>query len=273
MARLRYVRDPNKTPPKPGNLNSSVNAVRMVYETEPEIAAALLPKPLVPADRPEIFVQQARVDMHVKPDEVMSICTVTVAVQCSYEGIQGGYIICMPMHGEFVVIGGREIFGEPKKIAEVATLEVDGSHVKTVVGRHGIEFMEMHGDIGESTGPAKYPEYFFCHKALPRIDREPGFEGDVYLTQLNWERNYTDIKTIHNPEIILRESAYDPLIDVPVKKIVRAEYATGSTITSGKVLTKIPGEWIINHIDQRYDDPVDLGIDISLASEKEAVNA
>lgn len=273
MARLRYVRDPNKSPPNPGKLNSSVNSLRMVYETEPEIAAALLPKPLLPAERPEIFVQQAKVNMHVKPDEIMSICTVTVAVRCSYEGIEGAYIICMPMHGEFVVISGREVFGEPKKIAEVATLDVEGDHVKTVVGRHGIEFMEMHGDIGESTGAAIYPEYFFCHKALPRIDREPGFDGDVFLTQLIWERNYTDVRIVHNPEIILRESPYDPLIDVPVKCIVSAEYATGSTITSGKMLTKIPGEWIINHIDQRYDDPVDLGVDIPLASEKEAVNA
>jgi acetoacetate decarboxylase len=273
MAHLRYVRDPSKLQAPMAKANSSVSAVRMVYETEPEIAEALLPKPLVPAERPEVFVQHASVDVHVSETETRSISAVTVAVRCSYEGIQGAYVIAMPMDGEFVVITGREVYGEPKKIAENTSVTVEGNKVRTVVGRHGIDFLETRGEIGPSKGPAKYPEYFFCHKALPNIDRSPGFDGDVFLTQLIWERNYTDVKEILNPEIILRDSAYDPLIDVPVVRIVSAEFAEGSTLTSGKILTKIPGEWIVNHFGQRYDDADDLGVDISLASEKEVVNA
>lgn len=272
MARLRYVRDPNKSVPAGAATNHTVTSVRMVYETYPEIAAALLPKPLVPAERPEIFIQHANVDMH-RPDGTLSIGAVTVAVRCSYEGQEGGYVIAMPMHGEFVVITGRERFGEPKKIAEVATLEQTDSNVRTVVGRHGVEFLEMKGDIGPSKGPSEFTEYMYCHKALQRIDGERGFDGDVFLTQLIWEREYADVRELLNPEIILRESAYDPLVDVPVCRIVSAELAVGESRTSGRLLTKIPGEWFLDHFDQRYDHAHDLGIDIQLAAEKEAVNA
>ena len=63
MARLRYVRDvkaaqEQATLSNTGPLNNTVRSIRAVYETEPEIAAALLPKPLVPIERPEIFLQQ-----------------------------------------------------------------------------------------------------------------------------------------------------------------------------------------------------------------------
>lgn len=273
MARLRYVRDKNKVKNlQQPVLTSSVQSLRAVYETEPEIAAALLPRPLVPAERPEVFVQHGQTSMHISDTQTITINAATVAVRCSYEGVEGNYVISMPMQGEFVVISGREYFGEPKKIAEIATLDIDGDRINTVIARHGIKFLEMKGQLGESTGSSKFVEYMYCHKALPSITKDGGFDGDVFLTRLNWERDYSNVRTVNNPEIILRDSPYDPLVDVPVKKIVRMEFAEGSAQTSGEILTKIPGEWIEDHIDQRYDDGLDLGIDVSLATERLASN-
>ena len=72
MARLRYVRDvkaaQEQTLSNTGPLNNTVRSIRAVYETEPEIAAALLPRPLVPIERPEIFLQFAHVAMHVSEE-------------------------------------------------------------------------------------------------------------------------------------------------------------------------------------------------------------
>ena len=89
---------------------------------------------------------------------------------------------------------------------------------------------------------------------------------------LTWERNYTSVRTVDSPEIILRESAHDPLIDVPVKRLVRMEFAEGSTRTSGEVLRVVPGEWLAPFLAQRYDVP-QTGIDIVFASRDEAEHA
>ncbi|MBK9467080.1 MAG: acetoacetate decarboxylase family protein [Gammaproteobacteria bacterium] len=142
-----------------------MRSLRVRYETDPEIHAALLPRPLQPSARPEIFIQHANVSMHVRPGQDVDIGAATVGVKCSFEGTEGYYVLAMPMQGEFVVIGGRERFGEPKKIAEVASMEIDGNRVTTVIARHGIAFLEMRGEIGESLAvPAPFMEYFFCHK-------------------------------------------------------------------------------------------------------------
>ncbi|MFW6092578.1 MAG: acetoacetate decarboxylase family protein [Pseudomonadota bacterium] len=270
MAHLRYVRSDEtleraKQQPRRGPLNNTVRSVRAVYETEPEIAAALLPKPLEPLERPEIFVQFAHVAMHVSEENTVTIGAATVAVRSYYKGRMGGYVLAMPMEGEFVVISGREIYGEPKKIGAV-DFDVDGDRFKVAVTRHDIPFLEIQGSIGESKGSAEFTEHFFCHKALPAIDGSLGFDGDVLLTQLNWKRNYTDVYECKG-DIILRESPYDPLVDVPVRKLVSLEYAEGATQTNGEILEKIPGEWIKHHIHQRFDDGLDAGVDLELASE------
>lgn len=270
MARLRYVRSEEtirqaqQARPQ-AVLNNTVRSVRAIYETDPEIAAALLPRPLKPFERPEIFVQFAHVAMHVSEEETVTIGAATIAVRCYYRDRLGGYVLAMPMEGEFVVISGREVFGEPKKIGAVE-FQVNGDQFKVSVSRHDIAFLEIQGRIGEPTGPAQYTEHFYCHKALPAIDRSLNFDGDVFLTQLNWKRDYTNVSRCDG-DIILRESPYDPLIDVPVRRIVSMEYAEGASQTSGEILEKIPGEWLKYHIHQRYDDGFDAGIDLPLVAE------
>lgn len=263
--RLRYVRDPNK---KSGfdrsKLRSTVQSLRALYHTDPAIARALIPQPLVPADVPEVFVQYGLTTMHLDELDDISINAVTVAVKCSYEDTEGYYVIAMPMEGEFVVITGREVFGEPKKIATSVGMRVEDGEVDAHIGRHGIDFLQMRGRLGEEQGPAQFTEHMFCYKALPAIDGSMNFDGEVLLTRLNWERNYTSVREVLSPEIILRESPFDPLADVLVKDVVKMELCEGTIRTSGQVLRSVPGEWIANHIGQRFDDGEDLGIDVQL---------
>ena len=265
MAKLRYVRDMNATTSSAPVLNSTVQTIRATYETEPEIAAALLPKPLQAYARPEIYLQSCLVAMHVSKDNTVEIGATTVAVMCEYKGQKGGYVLAMPMEGEFVCIGGREIFGEPKKIAAVS-FDLEGDQFVTSTTRHDIPFIEMRGTIGKSIGPAQFTEYFYCHKAFPSIKRDGGFDGDVFLTRLNWQRDYTDVREVDG-EIILRESPWDPLVDVPVKKLVNMQYAIGSSKTSGEILQTIPGEYLAPFIHQRYDDTNVPCVEIELAAE------
>ena len=273
MARLRYVKDSSANgSAKDGGskIRHSVQSIRALYETEPEIAKALLPRPLEPAASPEIFVQFANVAMHFSEDRTMEIGAATVGVGCSYEGQPGYYVLAMPMEGEFVVIGGREKYGEPKKLAEMA-FSIDGDHVNAKVTRHGVTFLELDGTIGEAAdSPKQFTEHFYCYKALPAAvpdaNDNGGFDGEVLLTMLTWERDYNSVRRIEDGQIILREAARDPLVDVPVKRLIRMELAEGASRTSGEVLRSVPGEWLQPFLVQRYDDPQE-GIEIPLASE------
>ena len=73
------------------------------------------------------------------------------------------------MEGEFVIITGREVFGEPKKIATSVGMDINDNSISTRVGRHGIDFLEMGGKLGSPMPPRQFTEHMFCYKALPAM--------------------------------------------------------------------------------------------------------
>lgn len=268
MAKLRYVQGPVAAPQSAG-LNNTVRTVRAVYETDPEIIQAMLPRPLQASARPEIFLQFAHVAMHVSPENTIEIGALTLAAMCDYEGTPGGYVFHMAMEGETVVTSGRERFGEPKKIAET-TFDKNGDHVRATCTRHGITYFEVEGNLGADQGkPDPFEEYFYCYKGLPSISTPGEFDGDVYLTRLNWKRAY-NMKRAFEGQIRFHESAFDPLVDVPIRRMVSMDYVEGATNTSGQLLRTVPGEYIAPFWVQRNDAPTNPGIDVALAGAKAA---
>jgi acetoacetate decarboxylase len=275
MAKLRFVQDPAKLEkalaerranPKP----SDSQMIRIFYETDPEIVAALLPKPLKPAASPQIMLQFSHVVMRPSPGKEIPCANATVAVLANYEGREGWYVLMMPMEGEWVVISGRERFGEPKKLADV-TFTNEGGKVTASVTRHGVTFIEVEANLADPIQPKRWMEHLFCYKALQNIETNFGFDGDCFLTQLNWDREWTSGANLTGAKITLRESAIDPIVDVPVRKIVGGVYGKGSAITGGEILQKVPGEWIQPFYYGRYDDNATGGIEVKLASEQLAV--
>ena len=62
----------------------------------------------------------------------MEFGAATFGVNCMYQGKEGIYEITMPMEGEGIVVGGRETYGEPKKIADVTASKEGEDCVATV---------------------------------------------------------------------------------------------------------------------------------------------
>lgn len=272
MAKLRYVQDVNKLKAamearaSGGGLKNTVQTLRAFYETDPEIVAALLPKPLEPTAASKILIQFSYVEMRPTPDKLVISAAMTVGVESTYKGKTGWYVLAMPMGGEFVVIGGRERFGEPKKIADVQFTK-DGDNLRVTCTRNGIAFVELEGKIGESLGAKTFTENLFCYKGMPGIANGFGFDGDVFLTQLNWDRDWDMHHVVNGGKITLRESAADPLVDVPVRKLLKMEYSEGRSVTGGEILEKVPGEWLQPFWFGRYDENPTGGIELALASE------
>jgi acetoacetate decarboxylase len=257
MSRLRYVQGGGQ--PRQGTLNNTVRSIRATYETDPQVIRAMLPRPLRAAENPEIFLQFAHVAMHVSAERTVEIGALTVGINAWYEDTPGAYCFHMAMEGETVVTSGRERFGEPKKIAETSFVRT-GDHVKATCTRHGITYFEIEGDIGgENDAPRSFEEYLFCYKGMPSIQTPGEFDGDVYLTRLNWQRNYTTRRNFDG-KIKLHESPYDPLIDIPVRRMLSMEYVEGATVTGGQLLTIVPGEYIAPFWVGRNDDPANIGI-------------
>ncbi|MEU6066294.1 acetoacetate decarboxylase family protein [Streptomyces sp. NPDC047082] len=219
-----------------------------VWETDPDAVAAVLPPPLKPTARPLVRVNVSKVDLPGYPLGAGSF-----AVAAAHDSVEGWYPLVMPMTHERALTGGREVFGEPKKLGEV-TVERDGLVVRAALARHGIAFVEVRGAV---TGPLPLPEPSrktdFYFKFLPAVDGS-GFDADPVLVHCVRHEKVRRLEGITG-DVVLRESMYDPVADLPVRRLLEITLAEKTSDQSGRVVERVDAQALLPYVHQRYDDP------------------
>ncbi|MEU1077462.1 MULTISPECIES: acetoacetate decarboxylase family protein [unclassified Streptomyces] len=222
-----------------------------VWESDPDAVAAVLPPPLKPAGDSLVRANISRVDLPGYP-----LGAGSVAVSAVHDGQPGWYPLVMPMTHERALTGGREVFGEPKKLGEV-TVERDGLVVRAALARHGIAFVEVRGAVDRTLPlpePAEKVDFYF--KFLPAVDGE-GFDADPVLVHCVRHEKVRKLERITG-DVVLRESMYDPVADLPVHRVVEITIGEKTTDQRGRVATRVSARDLLPYIHQRYDDPAQI---------------
>jgi len=264
MALLRYAKTMAQVAKaaegNPEFLKSRVRSIRVVYETDPQIVAAVLPKPLQPAARPEVGVTFSHVAMQIRPDFAFEIGAAVFGVRAVYDGVEGLYPITMPMSAEGAVVAGRETYGEPKKLADIK-FSREGDEVSAQVTRHGMTYLAVRGKLAGALAPREFTEHAYCFKAFPSCEKGKAFDADPLLVRLEWHHRH-DVVAKVDGELVLGDSMVDPVADVTLRRLVRIEYEEGTSQSGGKVLRSVPSEWLLPFLHQRFDDITGDGVDL-----------
>lgn len=237
-------------------IDTWATSLTAVYETDPECIAAVLPPPLEPSTQPLVRIAIATVDIgRGRPPFGAG----TFAVEAVHDGLIGGYPLVMPMTTEQAVVGGRETFGEPKKLAAV-TLERDGDRITGSFARMGVTFVEIEGRVVEALEPpAERRRTDFYFKFLPAPDGN-GFDADPMLVYCHRDEKTRSLERIEGT-ITLNESRFDPVADLPVRRIRSIEIAERASRQQGELRGTVPAESIRPYVHQRYDDLSPVGTD------------
>ncbi|MFE0513550.1 acetoacetate decarboxylase family protein [Streptomyces sp. NPDC058964] len=220
-----------------------------VWETDPDAVAAILPPPLKPTARPLVRVNISKVDLPGYPLGAGSF-----AVAAAHDSVEGWYPLVMPMTHERALTGGREVFGEPKKLGEV-TVERDGPAVRAALARHGIAFVEVRGSVsGELPPPAPSRRTDFYFKFLPAVDG-CGFDADPVLVHCVRNEKVRRLERITG-DVVLRESVYDPVADLPVHRLLEITLGEKTSDQRGRVVERVDARALLPYVHQRYDDPL-----------------
>lgn len=223
------------------------------YLTDPEVVAAVLPPPLVPGDEPQVKVTVATVDIPGVP----TFGAGSFSVRARHEGTDGYYALFMPMTTEQSVIGGRETFGEPKKLAGV-TLEREANRVAGGFSRMGNDLVEVSGTItGALDLPPEETRTDFYFKFLPAPDGK-GFDTDPALVYCYRTEKTRTLERVDGA-VTLFESRFDPVADLPVRRLQQIVFAERSSVQRGEIHGMVPAEWIRPYAHQRYDDLSPVG--------------
>ena len=199
----------------------------------------------------------------IKGKKIVAICSQEEAraypfgaaglvVRCRYKDIVGFYPLTMPMSTDAAVIFGRELYGEPKKVAEINVLENDGKFVGTVQ-RYGVTYMEIQGQSCEILdGGDSGIQNRFYFKYMPAPDGV-GFDNDPVLVRVRHTGSTRRAERLEG-ELILRESDHDPVADVPILDIRSVMYSEGDSYTHGEILDRVPGESFLPYMFGKVDD-------------------
>lgn len=218
------------------------------WETKPEIIAKLLPWPLEPSEYP---LAMAFVANYPKTNFDVTYKESALFLRAVHNGEEGNYCLSMPVTNDMAMAGGREIFGFPKKMADIHIAE-DNKSVRGWTERRGVRFMEVRANLtgkfnydvaleklvgGTSEGGAiKAVSYLYKHFPAPGGG---GFDYNPWLVRQETLLKPKQIQ-IGTAEIILKHSDYDPWAEVEVVKMLGAIYTVGdNSMLGGKKVAEI----------------------------------
>ena len=178
-------------------------------------------------------------------------------VQARYGDTLGEYPLLMPMSTEQATVGGRETFGEPKKIAKI-TSERDGDSIHNAVSRMGYTVAEIKGTIVGERDPEENERIDFYFKLLPSPEGPGMLDGDPYLVESHKHTRERKAELVDG-EVILGESPLDPVADLPVRALRSITLCQRATIVEAHTVGTVPAADVIPYVHRRYDDLSVLG--------------
>ena len=227
-------------------------AVTVIFETDPEAIAAVLPRPLEPsASTARLRIAVVDLGTGLKP-----FGAGWFGVRARHGDTEGEYALFMPMTTEQATGGGRETYGEPKKIAEV-DLTVEGDAVTARIARMGSTVAELSGTLGAEQPGYEIDKLDFYFKPLPDPAGN-GLEGDPAFVYCRRHEVARVVRPVTG-ECKLFDAPLDPIADLPIARIVSFDYAEIASSQVGEVVDRVPAEWLEPFMHQRYDDLSVLG--------------
>ncbi len=219
-----------------GYVLDDVKMIVAMFTTTEEAIKHIVPPPLEPGP---ILLASAYVAEFHKSNFCPPYNEAAVFLPVQYKGEAGSYCLSMPVTNDIAMIGGREIYGYPKKIAESITVERTGNTVKGICIRRGVPIVEIEvsltGIMEERSPPGP-------HFLVKSVADEKGI-GVGMKPQLMRQQNTVKIGKLEIGEGSVRfpESKYDPLHQIPVIDVMLVSYTEGATVTMppGEIVTEL----------------------------------
>jgi acetoacetate decarboxylase len=229
------------------------HAVTAVWETDPALVAAVLPPPLAPASEPLVRLTITSVQMPGLP----TFGAGWFGVQARHGDRTGEYPLFMPMTTEQSTIGGRDTYGEPKKLGDV-WLRRDGDEVEAGIARMGYTICEVRGRVSGSRPPYERQKTDFWFKLSPSAETPGELDQDPLLVY----GEKTEKARVHEAvdgEVILKDSPLDPVADLVIRRLVDLNWTERATVQVGRIVARVPRADLLPYLHQRYDDLSVLG--------------
>jgi acetoacetate decarboxylase len=174
-----------------------------------------------------------------------------IYVSARHDGIDGDYVLAMYMDNDIPMVYGRDLFGEPKKLA-TSNVYRHGDVFSGYVDRLGTRLIEIHAQLPTDLGAFEGEGVNFNFKARPAANGA-GLEEDAILTRATFETRGIAARE-GTGTLSLGGSVHDPLDELPIVSIQRAAFVECDLIASCQAVATTPADVFLPYHHGRHDD-------------------
>lgn len=196
--------------------------LKLVYRTDKDKIAALLPPGIAPGDDPFVNITIYNVPIQDAPEY-----GVVINVNADFEGTPGEYTLSIGINQEMVVYPSQERWGQPKSYADTQYWRMQDV-VEARVTHLGHTFIEFKGKVVGAQAPvADADQNEWWIKCLRGVDFEKGVYDFPPQVVHVYSRYGTAFLEKVEGELTLRESEWDPIARyLPMREQVSAHLWT-----------------------------------------------
>ena len=217
------------------------------FLSDPEFIRATLPPGLEAATTPRMSAMVCS----FAGGSCGSFAGGAVYIAARHGAYEGNYTLAMYMNNDNAMLFGRDIIGEPKKLAQVTYAAV-GARAHGSVARGGTTLIEIEAELGTEVPKDPITAYDFNYKATfaangVGLAQDP----ELTLTQLDLKvaRHRTGTASLR-----LRGTVHDPLDDIPVREILTARLIEADFDARCRVLATVPAASFLPYAYGRMPD-------------------
>jgi acetoacetate decarboxylase len=200
----------NETAAPQGNPGDIVNwpMLKIVYRTDPDKIAALLPPGIEPGANPNVNITIYNFPVPDEPE-----FGIVTSVDARFNGVEGEYTLGYGIDQESAIFVSQETNGQPKYPCTTDFYRL-GPQVTARCVHQGYTFVEFKG---LSTGPTEIPADYDQHEFWIKVSRAvsvggpaTGYDFPPQVVQVS-SRYGTAWREEVQGELVLRDSPWDPL--------------------------------------------------------------
>jgi acetoacetate decarboxylase len=218
-------------PPYEYRGNRSIN---ILFRTTPETLRALVPTELTPNPDSLLFIYVAQFNV-VAPIR-FSYMEAGIGVPATFSDTAGQYAVYLYLDRAGAIVPGREIYGWPKKDAELSFIE-ENEGITAQVVREGVTLVDarLQRSARIDSIPPQPATPWFNLKLIPSVKKNA--PPDVMQLTSTLMRSETRELYTGSATLELGSSISDPLGDIPILEILEGRYTVDDfTLGYGDVI-------------------------------------
>jgi acetoacetate decarboxylase len=165
--------------------------------------------------------------------------------------IEGNYTLAMYMDSDNAILFGRDIFGEPKKLAAVGWND-SGERATGSIDRGGVQLIKIDARLREGDTLTGAVGQDFNYKVSLAPDGI-GLASDPVLTLARLEMNMSR-RRVGKASLVLHGTTHDPLDEIPIREILDAQLIEADFRASARALATVPAAEFLPYAYGRLPD-------------------